>query len=215
MNKRFVTIFEKIQNLHLTKDVGQIPYLMYKKFNYESIIVGHKLDNSYPYLNEETKGLKLKLLPKLKIGRISLSIIWYLIFNARKIDILNLYHHRTNTYFYIWLYKKINPKGILYLKSDLVIDGLNEYQSFVNPEYTIRNYFLNKTIRNMDIISFETTQSFELANKLYKEHKHKFLYLQNGFNIDSAYKYFRPKDYELKENLIITVGRIGTFQKKL
>lgn len=213
MNKKFVTLFEKFYNLHLTKDVGQIPYFMHKKFNYESIIVGHKLEQNYPHLEKETEGLKLKLLPKLKIGRISISIVFYLIFNSKKIDILNLYHHRTNTYFYIWLYKKINPQGTIYLKSDLVIDGLKEYQSFVNPKYKIRNYLLNKVIKDIDIISFETKKTFQLAKIFYKEYQDKFLYLQNGFNIDDAYKYSFPKTYDSKENLIITVGRIGTYQK--
>ena len=41
MSKTFVTIFEKLQNVHLTKDVGQIPYFMYKKSGYKSILVGH------------------------------------------------------------------------------------------------------------------------------------------------------------------------------
>ncbi len=213
MSKTFVTIFEKLQNVHLTKDVGQIPYFMYKKFGYKSILVGHKIDNKYPYLKTEVEGLNLKLLPKFKIGRISLSIIIYLIFNAKRIDILNLYHHCTKTYIYAWLFKKLNSKGIVYLKSDLVAIGLNGYKSFVNPKYKIRNYLLNKVIKNIDIISMETSHTFNEINLIYYKYKEKFLYLPNGLNIYKAYSDVKLEEYALKENIIITVGRIGTYQK--
>lgn len=213
MKKTFVTIFEKLQNVHLTKDVGQIPYFMHSKFGYHAKLVGHRFDEEYPYLYTEVKGLDLVLLPKLKIGRISVSIIFYILSNAKKIDVLNLYHHATKTYFYIWLYKLLNPKGIVYLKSDIVAIGLNEYKSFVNPKYKIRNYFFNRVIPDIDIISMETKYTFDMINGIYSKYKDKFLYLPNGLNIDAAYRYTKPKDYMNKENIIITVGRLGTHQK--
>ena len=211
--KTFVTIFEKIQNVHLTKDVGQIAYFMHKVLNYESRLVGHKIDKSYSYLDSEVRGLKLDLLPRLKIGRISLSLTYYLIMNAKKIDVLHLFHHATKTYFYIWLYKLLNKKGIVYLKSDVVVIGLNEYKSFINPKYKLRNLFFRKVIDSIDIISVETQYVYNLVQEIYPNYKEKFLYLQNGLDLKKSYEYSNPMPFNKKENIIMTVGRIGTHQK--
>ena len=39
---RFTTMFPLIENIHLVKDVGMIPYSMKKYFNYDSSIVTYK-----------------------------------------------------------------------------------------------------------------------------------------------------------------------------
>ena len=130
--KNFVTIFEKTENVHLNKDVGQIPYQMYKNFNWNSSILTYKNQEEYLALNNEVKGLNLIFLPKLKLGRYSLSVILYLIKNAKTIDVLHTFHHKEKSYLYLILYKLINPKGFAYLKSDIGIKGLKEDNGFFN-----------------------------------------------------------------------------------
>lgn len=210
--KIFVTLFEKVQNVHLTKDVGQIAYFMHKKFNYNATLIGHKTDNSYPLL-KELKGLKLTLLPKIKIGRISLSLLIFLLFNSKKIDVLHLFHHATKTYLYAIVYKFLNKNGFLYIKSDVVLQGLLEYRSFMNPRYKLRNFFFHKAMKITDIVSVETKKAYELINQFYPQYKHKFIHLPNGADIQNAYQLSPLKSFEQKENMIITVGRIGAFEK--
>ena len=39
---RFTTMFPRIENIHLVKDVGMIPYAMKKYYNFDSSIVIYK-----------------------------------------------------------------------------------------------------------------------------------------------------------------------------
>ena len=82
--KTFTTLFEKTENVHLIKDVRQIPYLMNRYFGYDATVVTYKNSSTYPYLEHEVAGLKLKFIPKIKLGRYSLSALAYLFFNAKK-----------------------------------------------------------------------------------------------------------------------------------
>jgi hypothetical protein len=48
----FVTIFTETENFHLVKDVGQIPYFMYKTEGYDAELISYKNNEEYPYLNK-------------------------------------------------------------------------------------------------------------------------------------------------------------------
>lgn len=214
--KKFITIFEKCENIHLIKDVGQIPYLMYKNHEYDASIVCVKNSKSYPYLEDEVKGLKLKFIPKLKLGRVSLATLWYLLFNAKKIDVLHLFHHREPTYIYSILYKKLNPNGHLYIKSDKGYrDILNNDGFFAKGKkrHQKREKLFNKALEYIDTISVENKGSYDLLIKKYVKHKEKFLYLTNALNIEEFYKKTPLRSYDKKENIILTVGRIGAKEK--
>ena len=41
MKKRFLTLFPELENVHLMKDVGMIPYIMHKEFGYDSYIASY------------------------------------------------------------------------------------------------------------------------------------------------------------------------------
>jgi len=216
MKKSFVTIFEKTENIHLIKDVGQIPYLMHQYFNYKSTIVTYKNSNTYSYLNTETKGLLLQFIPKIKLGRYSLSILWYIFKNAKNIDVLNLYHHRDKTYLNFLLYKLRNPHGIAFLKSDIGLKSVEENQNFYPKrfKYFMRHLLFKQLLPKIDIISIESKEGYNIiSNQIYPQYKDKFLYLPNGINIDKMHSIVKPKSFEEKENLIITVGRIGAPEK--
>ena len=214
--KKFVTIFEKCENIHLIKDVGQIPYLMYKNHNYDASIVCVKNSKNYSYLEDEVCGLKLKFIPKLKLGRISLSTLWYLLFNAKKIDVLHLFHHREPTYIYSIIYKKLNPKGHLYIKSDKGYrDIINNDGFFAKGKrrHEKREKLFNKALEYIDTISVENEGSYEFLIQKYPRQKEKFFYLTNALDIDGFYEKVSPVPYEIKENIILTVGRIGAKEK--
>ena len=116
--KTFVTLFDRTENFHLVKDVGQIPYHMYKEFDYNSKIVTCKNDSDYSYLTDEVKGLEIEFVSKIKLFKFNLGVIFYLIRNAKKIDILNQFHIRNYTMLYALIYKLFNKKGINYIKTD-------------------------------------------------------------------------------------------------
>lgn len=216
MPKHFVTIFEKSENIHLIKDVGQIPYHMHKQFGYTSTLVTYKNNKEYPYLQEEVKGLNIKFIPKIKLLSYSLSIIWYLIKHAKSIDVLHLHHHRNKTYLHIIIYKKLNPQGIAYLKSDMGYKSVIEHDGFIpkkRPKFWLREKLFNMAKQYVDIIGIETVNSFEFLVNRYPELKEKLLYMTNGLDLERLYSLSSPLEHEQKEKWIITVGRIGAKEK--
>ncbi|HLR77242.1 MAG TPA: hypothetical protein VK106_06245, partial [Balneolaceae bacterium] len=89
--KHFVTLFPEAKNIHLIKDVGQIPYQMQHLFNYNASLVCYK-NGSYPYLNEKAKELNISFLENTgKTFYWDKAPLKFLYKNAKKIDILNLY----------------------------------------------------------------------------------------------------------------------------
>jgi len=214
--KKFVTIFEKTENIHLIKDVGQIPYLMHKQYGYDATIVTVKNSKDYSYLEDEVKGLKLKFIPKLKFGRYSIATIYYLLVNAKKIDVLHLFHHREPTYIYAMIYKKLNPLGHLYVKSDKGYRDIVNNDGFFNmskKRHQKRDKLFNKALAYIDTISVENEGSYDFLIKKYPKNKEKFFYLTNALDLDAFYKKIPPLDFDKKENLILTVGRIGAKEK--
>jgi L-malate glycosyltransferase len=56
-------LFPECRNVHLIKDVGMIPYILYKYYGYDSKIVCYN-NETYSSLNKEVKGLKLNFIEK-------------------------------------------------------------------------------------------------------------------------------------------------------
>lgn len=214
--KRWVTLFEKTENFHLIKDVGQIPYLMHSYFGYDSSIVTYHNNGSYPYLEDEVKGLKLEFIPKIKLGRFSLSALIYLFFNAKKIDVLHLFHHREKTYLNFLVYKWRNPKGIAFLKSDMGLNSIREYEGFVpkkRPKYALRQWLFERVLPKLNIISIETEEGYQYICNRYPLYSNQMIFMPNGMNIKRMYELTPLRTFEEKENIILTVGRIGAPEK--
>ena len=113
---RFVTLFPATENVHLTKDVGCIPYMLHKEYGYDSKIVTFN-NGDYPYINEYLSGLKIEFIKK---GNERFSCLEYVIKHAKEIDILNMYHMSLGkSLLCFYIYKKVNHKGIAYLKLDM------------------------------------------------------------------------------------------------
>lgn len=187
-----------IDNVRITKDVCLIPYFMYKLRNYNSVVVSEK-DEYRPYLEKYTKGLKIELTNQ------NLSfhegILNFIAENYKKIDVLMLFGPYYTYFDKLNFYKRLRPDGKVYLKMD-ANSGWMDRIDFNNEN--VKDFF-----EKIDVVSVESkTMKKFLSSKIpYK----KIEYIPNGY-----YDYFKtielPK-YEEKENTILTVGRIGTYQK--
>ncbi len=141
--KTFVTIFHFwLQNIHLTKDVWLIPYYMHKLFWYDAkVVTNAEVWEQYQDLEKYTKWLIIERVKKKRIFYLELGLIAYLIKNAKKIDILNVYHFSGPSLLYSCIYKAINPKGKIYVKLDLNI------QNFKEKWYRMYNYWYKIQIK--------------------------------------------------------------------
>jgi len=115
MNNRFVTIFPICENVHLTKDLGQIPFFLHKTYGYNSSIVSYKNSDNYSNLNGEVNGLTMEFIEN--TGRLSFlekGVLKYIRKNAKNIDVLNLYIFSKFTFVYGIIYKILNPNGFCF-----------------------------------------------------------------------------------------------------
>lgn len=216
--KTFVTLFRKAANVHLIKDVGQIPYQMAGLYGYDATLVSNR-NGSYDYLKTENPGLKMEFLEKGgRIGEIQFSVIGYLMKNAKKIDVLNLYFADMESFIYGWIYKALNPGGFLYVKLDFNIANFHKYGYFIFSEMKLKKLlfpliekiFIGKT----DLFTIETAAARDELIKKYPSLGSKLVLLPNGVD-DRAIERFgiKPLPAAKKENIILTVGRIGTYEK--
>jgi glycosyltransferase involved in cell wall biosynthesis len=208
----FSTIFPPSYNVHLTKDVGMIPFILYRDYGYDSTLVTFKNESTYPSLDNEVKGLKVNFLEKdknYKFGKPSIKVIQYIWKNSPQIDILNLYHSTKETLLYGFLYKLRNPSGILYIKLDINIELFEKGMNYLKRKgYSV---FFDKI---SSLVSSELDSSINYLLSEYPILEKKLFKLPNGID-DTFIKIRNIKRYNFleKENLIIIVGRIGAPEK--
>jgi glycosyltransferase involved in cell wall biosynthesis len=202
--KRLVVIFEKLLNLHLVKDVGQIPFLLGRSFDFDTTIVCNNND-TYSYLDSCVKGLKLHF--------IGLHSYAYLVNKSHEIDVLMLFHLRAKTIYQGIIYKIFNPHGFLYVKSDLketeppIIDSTRR-----NVLSQLYNRIIFKVFaRIVDLVSFETMRVFSAIDSIAE---HKKMYLPNGFDVSLPHELgVTVKAVSEKKDVILCVARHGAEQK--
>ena len=128
----------------------------------------------------------------------------------KKIDYLMFFHYRLDKILFIILYKLFNKKGKVYIKLDS--NGVNEKAETLSNK--IRNYILGYFIKYVDLFSIETEKAKEeiLEHKIYNNISLEVI--KNGFDEDYLIENkIKVSSYEKKENIMITVGRLGSEQK--
>jgi L-malate glycosyltransferase len=234
-NPVFLTFFPECEDIHLTKDVGMIPYILHKHFSYNAYILTNKNDE-YSRLNSETPGLKLCFFPVSQnnpaysdkeqqsathgthqIISCACNSLRFLSKYGKRIDILQLYHYKLESLIVASLFRFFNPKGVLYLKLDLDPDSLHSCRLNIQ-KLKKRVPFQSLLLRfiSFDIISVETEAALNFLkteHPLFKKFYNYIYYIPNGVDIEhpaTATLLQQPPD---RENVILHVGRLGTFPK--
>ena len=214
----FVTVFTETENFHLVKDVGQLPYFMYKTEGYDATLISYQNNVEYPFIDQEVNGLKLNFIPnKGRFLYFELGVLYYLLNHSKSIAVLNLFHFKKDHILYLLIYKLVNPQGKAYIKLDMDILFFKNYNAFLFSNYRIKNFFLKALttwiFKLTDLFSVETDQAKDYLLNVYPELHNKLICIPNG--VDNLYldKEIPIKAFQEKENIILTVGRIGTEQK--
>lgn len=211
--KRWVTLFPPAANVHMLKDVGMIPFVMHREYGYDATLVCFRNEAAYPAAGREAQGLRLRFLEadrKYRFGRPSAKVLAYLREHAREIDVLNLYHATRESLVYGWWYKRLHPSGLLYIKLDLDADrfAAQKLQRLRLAGY--RWYFR----RFADIVSCELPSVRDYLSASIPLLAEKLLLLPNGVDGRAIRESGLPaRTFGEKENLILTVGRIGAPEK--
>jgi glycosyltransferase involved in cell wall biosynthesis len=220
--RRFCTIFPNYQDFHFYKDPGQIPY-RFSRVGYQALLVCYGRDKE---LIETEKYLTVKKLPESYFARkFNTGMVFFLLFNSRKIDILNTFHLTWSSLLFIFIYRLLNKKGFAYLKLDtcaFAVDSQLEnffkwHEAIDTGRGKIKNrlknriskkYFLDK----VDLWSVEDDCSREIYEAKYDFLKRKVITVYNGHTADLPGSADLCR-FEDKEDIILTAGRIGTYQK--
>ena len=216
--KTFVTLFVHNPSVsHLYKDPATIPYCM-TKLGYETRYVSFLKKEQIPKdMRDSLSPMNLESIEDdvqgnySKMGR-SMSALKYIWNNAKQIDVLNLYFLKFSILYAI-IYKFRNRNGKLYVKLDMDVEDMIRHES--DKIERIRRWIYKVYLHLfVDIVSAETSKAIEYMKTRYYVEEPKLQYIPDGLNdyfIQSNHITIKP--YEEKENLIITVGRIGTHQK--
>lgn len=213
MSLRFVTIFPGLLNFHLRKDLGKIPFVLHRDFGYESTLVCFKNEPEYPSLNNDIPGVQLQFFKYPFSTYPLLASIWYIITNAGRIDVLNLYGQSRYTFIIGLLFKFLRPKGILYVKLDMNIEYLHRLKNSKNVKRHLWfwKFYFSK------VASIVSSEYEELAKSLvafYGFDTQKIMHVPNGIDEKAIEKLpFKRLSFDQKENIILAVGRIGIAEK--
>lgn len=211
--KRLVSLFYFNANV-AGKDMFLVP-------KYLSDYLGMQGEIVYP-LNQENvdfdsthRGMKLTPIKSLSKFHSTLwsekEMFWWLVKNAKTIDVLCLFWLNSRNIIFAKVYKLLNPKGICYIKGDL---GYTDFSQVKNKGF--RRYFRNLFLKSIDVYSVETEKNYiEIKAGGLGEHLSKItILMSNGFDIELFEKLnITKREFKQKENLIITVGRIGHREK--
>ena len=182
-------------NEHLLKDTGLIPYLMSIMSGYTPYMVG--IDNSpYPYRNLYMPEMKLEFLPD---GSFE-SKSGYIRAHGKEIAILVVNGVYPVNQDVVKVFREVNPDGLIYMGLD------------ANAAWMDRTDFTNDGfIKMMDEVDVIGCSDRTLQQHLNRKWPWQIEHFPNG--------YYHP-DVEVteasfgeKENIILTVGRLGTDQK--
>lgn len=192
----FIPSYPGISNAQLLKDCGMIPYFLHVNYNTDSYMLTLKKDE-YIYIDTYVKGLKLEFLNE---GTMD-EKLEYISNNGKSIDLLILFGGYENYPPLALLYKKINPEGKIYL----ALDANSAWMDRIN--FTAQQYtdFMNVC----DVIA---TSCRTMARHLNEKWPWKIEYISNGYFDYYCGNY--KMDFQKKKNTILTVGRLGTYQKR-
>ncbi len=211
---RLTLINPETMNVNLIKE-GAIPYHLFKHCGYKVTVVCHK-SGEYPYATTLVNGIELKFIDRPTTehekNRRSLCnllrgpVIKYLKDHALEIDILHLTGFSKETLVYSYMYKKYNARGIVYVKCDADY-GIIHIDYLKNRiKRNLLKHFFNK-------VDFYSLESSPVLNEFRAKYPS---FLTRLINQPIPCLLFGSSTQEgevKKEKIILTVARIGAYQK--
>ncbi|MDQ7773553.1 MAG: glycosyltransferase [Elusimicrobiales bacterium] len=213
--KLFITLFPEFNLVLSNKDVGAIPYHFGRTSGWRGGVLYVKSD-AIPPTPEYSEQVELYAVEPsrfrpwtyvrllLELGRMSGGI-----------DVLNIYHGNFFSLLAASVYKLLNPKGLVYCKLDmshleleLILKG--PAGAFASLAYRLKRFLKYCLSSAVDFFSVEAVQLAEELRGL-PFYKNRIYYIPNGFcpglpiNIEDV--------IEKKENIVATIGRLGSYPK--
>lgn len=206
--KKFITILPGSVEVHLHKDMGIIPFTIGSYEDWES---------SYAYLECDGIPIENKDFEKncklICIGKRTNDwhtnrklVINFIKQHIKEYDVVNFYNYGGHIWEWAYYCKKYNPKIIVWSKLDM---GMGGYRHFREDNFLrkIKNYFEKFKSQYVDLFSVETYGYYENLkdNTMFRN---RLIYFPNGLELLNNENILTKK-----ENILLHVARIGTYQK--
>lgn len=223
MNKQILLFFEYFEEEHLCKDVFLVPMYLGRLLGKDVTII-YPLTENNKSLPSIYRGVNLKPFPIYNSNYLLIKywyFIKYIIINAKKIELLIRFFHCRLTLISCLLYKLFNFSGHVYVKLDVNPDNIlmkNDHKScFYLMRDKLASIFTDLFKKNVDVVTCESTTAYDrLQTSDIKWNKwgDKLVYMPNGFDSElSVSLEIKERLFSEKDNLIITVGRLGDISK--
>lgn len=194
---KVVMLHPNCPNYGLVKDVGQIPYLLNKENGIHAALASSEIDLNGQYL-DYLYQMSFYQLPS---SNCFLSGLSFILKNAKNVDWFFFFFGGRRCYYWIKLYKFLNPSGKVYIKMDLSYEGCRRFATSKKE----RKIFL-KSSKAADLVSVE---SIKIKNLVKEYTGYDPIYIPNG--------YIEVEDKCLslieKKNIFLTVARVGDESK--
>jgi L-malate glycosyltransferase len=207
----FCTVFPDFESVHMTKDVGMIPYALAKTGSCSSSIIYWRKDKSEMRTDNAELWSKFKDTVSLFEIYTPFSILFYVkllcFILSNKVTVVNLYHFKKQTYLLCFLLRlfKVN----VYVKFDIDNFKINNLLNIIEG-CSVKSWLVNKFIKVTTLFSVESKSYYELLSKM-DCFSGKLLYLPNGIHSDFILE--KSLEFHKRKNKILVVGRLGEIQK--
>lgn len=217
--KQLTLLWRRLQPMEAGKDVVLTPYYLGDALDYHtSVVCGYDADT--------LKGFSSRCLQRVAFVHRPLGYnprqripvyLRYLLTHARQIDLLLCFHRKPETLINLLLYRLLNWQGKVYVKLD------TEQGAEWNLEHKRGLNRLMMDLMNRlflsccDVVSCETKPGYAYLtgqSPYARQFARKLVWLPNAFD-DEALREMGIKelDFDEKEKVMLTVGRLGTEQK--
>jgi GalNAc-alpha-(1->4)-GalNAc-alpha-(1->3)-diNAcBac-PP-undecaprenol alpha-1,4-N-acetyl-D-galactosaminyltransferase len=186
MSKNFTLYWPSFVDAEFCKDLGIITMIFSKHLNYNSCILCNKNQENYDEVTKENITMKYTT-----NDDDTISVL-------KNTDVLMLIGFYDFNLLMIEKFKSINPKGKIYLKLDL------------NVHWLRRIAFGEDTIRLLNTCTLISVECKNIKKILDDTWPFKIEYIPNGYYNAGTNRFI---EYKEKENTMITVGRLGTYEK--
>jgi len=216
-----VAYFREFQKMYLKKDTFLIPYYIAKQMNV-SLQYYYAHDNGNVPLEKVERGVVFYNFNHVKSSKFLefWDLLRCAIIPARKINVLFLIHTSLSNMIVTILFKKINPKGKVLIMGDLdekLAQELSEHNYVYSTGFKgwIKKKIVDSFFHNLDILTVGTNEVLSKFQKMFNRNGWKGIVQCHPCLDGELFDQFglKRRNSDEKENIMITVGRIGAYQK--
>lgn len=192
---RIITLFPNLRNVNLYKGLGKDVELLSKQFGHVCDIA-HYYNDYLSYFKEKENNLGSRLIRE-KWGPRLDGVMW-LLRHLYSYDLLRLYNLTASTILWILFAKIINHKVRIWVVLD--------YGHPNGKSKPFRRLLYMNILKIANLVTIESTEAMNVLESNYGVKSYYHPHCVYDLNLKTS-------DFKTKENIILTVGRIGDYSK--